>query len=368
MNRDDKQIAKMLAYEYFIRRAAKLGMPFMLKGSYVTRQYFVDPVQRTPADLDWLYLERLNDPETSRSIFNKWVTMITELKTNDGVEFMSFSENGAWRLIDYAMHDDFPTTYTELACRVDQHEIHSLEIDISFNLPVEFPPVPLLYKPLRGEPFTIPYTTPLCLQVSWKIHQTLIRPRFKDLFDLTYLLQHPSFSQETQSQSIQALVYESNKDRIDLIRFYHFLSGHIDVLFGTDSHSVFESDIESEWEIWRNKRSSAITEQQIYIDHAEQLTDINKLPYKLSDFINNFYDILKSAGFRPSLINASFKADWKEKAKYDLHHHENSDSQRKEEKSNDAVLQQETDKINVLDKQRGNTLLARLRKLFRRDW
>lgn len=365
MNRNDEQLAEMLAYESFIRRAAQLGMPFMLKGSYVTRQYFPDPTQRMPADLDWLYLERLNDPEISRSVFSKWITQITELKTPDGVEFMSFSENGAWRLIDYAMHDDFPTTYTELACRVDRHDIHSLEIDISFNLPVEFPPVPLLYKPLRGEPFTIPYTTPLCLQVSWKIHQTLVRPRFKDLFDLTYLLQHPSFSQETLRQSIQALVYESNKDRIDLIRFYHFLSGHMDVLFDGDSHPMFEADIQSNWEIWRNKRTSTVIEQRLFVDHAEQLTNAAKLPYNLSQFLDNFYDILKQAGFKPSLIDVMFEENWQERTKYNRHHHKGNNNQGEEPLSTNSALQPPADKTAVPDKPREKTLFARLRKLLR---
>lgn len=354
----------MLAYESFIRRAAQLGMPFMLKGSYVTRQYFPDPTQRIPADLDWLYLEKLNDPETSRSIFSEWVRLITEIKTNDGVAFMSFSENGAWSLIDYAMHDDFPTTYTELACRVDKDEIHSLEIDISFNLPVDFPPIPLLYKPLRGEPFIIPYTVPLCLQVSWKIHQTLVRPRFKDLFDLTYLLEHISFSEETLNQSIEALVYEANKDHIDLIRFYHFLAGHMDVLFGERSHAMFERDIQSEWEIWRNKRSSVLTEQRLSIDCAEQLTDVNKLPYSLPEFLDNFYVVLNHAGFKLSLINASFEKKWNERAKYNLHHHKKN-SQLEEKKSNEQGSQQRENKLDASAEKGGKTLLARLRRLFR---
>lgn len=54
---------ELLAYEAFIRRASELGLPFMLKGSYVTRQYFTDPALRTPHDLDWVYMLPIGSAE-----------------------------------------------------------------------------------------------------------------------------------------------------------------------------------------------------------------------------------------------------------------------------------------------------------------
>ena len=63
---------EMLAYEAFIHRAAEVDLPFMLKGSYVTRQYFPDPMDRIPADLDWVYLEKLSDEIDAKRKFNKY--------------------------------------------------------------------------------------------------------------------------------------------------------------------------------------------------------------------------------------------------------------------------------------------------------
>jgi hypothetical protein len=103
---ENKRI-EMVAYEAFIRRASKINLPFMLKGSYVSRQYFCNPEIRIPADLDWVYLNKITDEKTAREIFNNWVTEITELDLNDGVKFRSFKENEFWRRIDYAMADDF---------------------------------------------------------------------------------------------------------------------------------------------------------------------------------------------------------------------------------------------------------------------
>lgn len=294
----------MLAYESFIRRASEVNMPFMLKGSYVTRQYFPNPADRKPGDLDWLYLERLNDPAISRDLFTKWATLVTELGTNDGVEFTSFSENAFWRMIDYAMHDDFPTVNTDLACWVDEDEIHSLPLDISFNLPVDFPPVPLVYRPLRGEPFIIPYTAPLCLQVSWKIHQTLVRPRFKDLFDLIHLLRHSSFTPETLDQSLKALVRECNADSIALYRFQYFLQGDLDRLF--------DGSISALWDYWRHQIDSGSRQ---YYETAEDITKAAKLPYNLSEFLVIFYTALIHAGFKPWLADTLVDV-WNNKSGY----------------------------------------------------
>lgn len=285
----------MLIYESFIRRASELKLPFMLKGSYLSRQYFPDPEQRIPGDLDWLYMERLEDPETSRTIFDQWLMGITEQETTDGVKFRDFRENAFWRRIDYAMSDDFPTVNTDLTCWVDDELVDVIGLDISFNLPVDYPPVPLLYKPLRGEPFTIPYTVPIALQVSWKIHQTLVRPRFKDLFDLTYLLKHPSFNKETFDQAIKALVKECNTDNLSVYRLQFFLYGEMDRLF--------EGSIRESWDGWRHDISSPGARYMFY-ERAADITDAKKLPYNLSEFLHNFYVILTSVGFEPTLLDS----------------------------------------------------------------
>jgi hypothetical protein len=140
-----------IAHEAFIRRASELKMPFMLKGSYISRQYFPKDVTRYPADLDWVYLHYLEDPAVASAQFDEWMTAVTELDLNDGVRFQSFKENQFWRMMDYAMADDFPTVNTDITCWVDGEEV-LLTIDISFNLDVEQPPIPLRYQPYREMP------------------------------------------------------------------------------------------------------------------------------------------------------------------------------------------------------------------------
>lgn len=344
MNKE--QLKLMLIYESFIRRASELKWPFMLKGSYLTRQYFPDPKQRVPGDLDWHYLERLDDPGTSRAIFDEWLMGITEQETTDGVKFRDFRENAFWRRIDYAMADDFPTVNTDLSCWVDDELVDAVGLDISFNLPVDYPPVPMLYKPLRGAPFTIPYTVPIALQVSWKIHQTLVRPRFKDLFDLTYLLKHPAFDEQALHQALQALLEESNKDRVDLLRFDHFLTQHMEELF--------HIDILAMWDCWRNNIYSPAT-KNVYMEHAEELTDVNTLPYNLSEFLDHFYLVLNAAGFKPAVIDADLEDKWHYKTDYQ--------TQKLLQRARTAEARQEEQ--GIAHEPLKNSWLDRLRRFFR---
>ena len=152
----------------------------------------------------------------------------------------------------------------------------------------------MIYKPLRGEPFTIPYTVPLCLQVSWKIHQTLVRPRFKDLFDLLHLLSHPSFDQTMLEQTLQALVNECSADNIDLNQFKLFLSNKVEQLFP-------ENSIKNTWNLWRHDIVSGLN--FTYCDRAKWITNVDKLPENLSDFLDNLDKTLKNAGFSVDLMD-----------------------------------------------------------------
>lgn len=287
---------EMIAYEAFIRRASKIDFPFMLKGSYITRQYFRNANDRIPADLDWVYLNEINDEKTAREIFDDWVTKITELELNDNVRFRSFEQNPFWRRIDYAMADDFPTVNTDLKCWVDNTEL-DFGLDISFNLNIEQPPIPLTYIPLQGESFVIPNTVPLSLQVSWKIHQTLVRPRFKDLFDLIHLVQNTSFDKTTLILSKQSLINECKADNVDLNRLKYFFNYEIDKLFPNNS-------INETWNYWRHKTFKQDTRgYAIYFDKAENITDAENLPLNLSIFLNQFKEVLENKGLNIELIN-----------------------------------------------------------------
>ncbi len=283
---------EMLAYEAILRRAVQLEHPFMLKGSYVTRQYFADPALRIPNDLDWVYLERLEYEDDVPKTFNGWMTQLTELYENDGVRFRSFRENAFWRMIDYAMADDFPTVNTDLCCWVEGEEVNPLQLDISFNLPVHLAPQPLLYNPLRGAPFTIPNTVPLALQVSWKLHQSLVRARFKDLFDLMHLVVHPSFTAETSEQSIEELVKECALDNTDPRRLHYLLNGDWGEIF----HLL---DIKFPWDYWRHEIRNEFSGwvPAYFDDTASKITDAERLPERLTEFKDQFQQAFQTAGF-----------------------------------------------------------------------
>jgi len=297
-----QKLKEMLAYEAFIRRAALLDMPFMLKGSYITRQYFQNPTDRIPADLDWVYLEKISDPDDARIPFGQWVTDITEMKIDDGVVFRSFEENAFWRMIDYAMDDDFPTVSTDIKCWVDGEEMKDFILDISFNLDIDVPPVPLQYQPIRGTHFMIPNTVPLALQVSWKLHQTLVRPRFKDLFDLIHLVQHPGFNEAVLHQTLLALVNECSVDGTDVYNLNYLLSDQLENLF-------VGKDINQLWDFWRYGKQNMV-EKPFYdsnltyvFSKAEYLTDVLKLPETLAAFRELFSTTLKANGFDENLLN-----------------------------------------------------------------
>lgn len=288
---------KMLAHEAFIRRASLIDLPFMLKGSYVTRQYFNNPNDRFPLDIDWVCLEYLKNEGTARSVLNYWATQVTELDIEDGVKFISFTKNEFWRRIDYAMADDFPTVSTDLKCFVDGVEFN-FGLEVSFNLDFNQQPEYLLYTPFRGDPFVIPKTVPLSLQISWKISQTLWRPRFKDLFDLMHLVQHPSLDKVVFDNAVQELINELNGAEQTLPNLKYFLYYEFEKLFHKNS-------INEAWQSWRHEVSAKF---DIY-DHnygreafAKYIVDISKIPLELQDFLLEVYFYLDKAGFNAKLL------------------------------------------------------------------
>lgn len=287
------QDLQLIAYEAFIRRAAEVAMPFMLKGSYVTRQYFSNPQDRIPRDLDWLYLHPIDNVEDSRAIFDDWATKVTEHFIDDGVTFISFKENPFWRRIDYAMADDFPTVNTDLVCFVDGQEFNYFSLDISYNLDLECPPISLNYKPFRGKAFTIPHTVPIALQVSWKIHQSLVRPRHKDLFDLIFLVQHPSFDGNALKVMLQALVNECHFDEIDEKELHWFLGYEFEKLF--DKNPVYELN----WEVWRLEDYPACA------SYMMSPALLQTIPESFSEFGKMLGSVLQQKGISKALIDSN---------------------------------------------------------------
>jgi hypothetical protein len=281
---------ELLAYEAFIRRASELGLPFMLKGSYVTRQYFAAPGLRIPHDLDWVYLYPIESVEEAERLFTTWATAATELAAADGVRFRSFRENAFWRILDYAMADDFPTTNTDLVCWVDGQEFDRFSLDISFNLPLDVSSEPLWYQPVRGAPFWVPHATPLALQVAWKLHQTLVRPRFKDLFDLLHLLRHPHFTPAMRQQTLNALASECAADGTHLGRLRWLLAGQLAPLFA-------DSSVAEVWRAWRHGKPAGYGWQPPSYEWAATITDPDQLPGSLDLFQRHLQVAFQQAGF-----------------------------------------------------------------------
>jgi hypothetical protein len=290
---------EQIAYEGFIRRASALELPFMLKGSYVTRQYFPNPHDRIPNDLDWVYMLRVENAAEAKLRFDDWAIQATENWQNDGVVFKSFRENAFWRMLDYAMAEDFPTVNTDLLCSVHGQASDDLALDVSFNLPLDVPSVPLLYRPLQGEPFTVPHTTPLSLQVAWKLHQTLIRPRFKDLFDLIYLLRHPAFDQAAKQQTMQALEKECRADNTDISRLRWLVGG--------DLHRLYSKPpVGDAWNVWRHSQRQKSDYLFHYSERAEFITTAENLPEKLADFQQQIQESFTQVGFDKLLSSLSY--------------------------------------------------------------
>ncbi|HAA13885.1 MAG TPA: hypothetical protein DCE41_20220 [Cytophagales bacterium] len=286
------------AEEAFLRRAAQVEGPYMLKGSFVTRQYFEQPALRWPRDLDWVCLEMFEKAEKARLEFDRWVIAITEMEgIADGVKFRSFRENQFWRSMDYAMFDDFPTVSTDILCWIEDEEVE-FELDISFNLDVPYPTIPLIFSPIWGSGFTIPRTVPLSLQVSWKIHQTLVRARFKDLFDLMHLVKHPAFTEAAKEEMMMALVKECNMEMLPAKKAEKFFTFDFEGL-------VKDADtLQDSWSYWIHptSRHSDYKNWIIDFDKAKHMTDASRLPTQFSDFKADFERALRSAGIDEALF------------------------------------------------------------------
>ena len=231
---------KLYVLEALLRRISLVDMPFVLKGSLLTRQFLDNQVKRNVVDIDFLYADKIHDTDDAEEIFTDWMIQATELDLDDGVLFESFRKNEYWESIDYAMADDFPTTSTDIGYHFkdelgEDRPYQYLSLDVSFNLEMEIEPVPLDYISEFFGNFLVPRTTPLSIQVAWKLHQTIVRPRIKDLYDLQYLLSHASYDKQALSETLQAIVNECSFDRSitnsdikrvlvdDLYNLYHLL-------------------------------------------------------------------------------------------------------------------------------------------------
>lgn len=202
---------KQVAYEAFLRRwALSSQQNFLLKGSFLTQQYFH---QRVPNDLDFVCLKHC-ELEQIQSTVCAWLNAITTTQLEDNVKFITLDESDFWWNPEYEMADDFPTITYFVFAEVDDSPFE-LEIDVSFNLNIIDAPVPIHFKPSQGQSFEIRQTASVALQVAWKLHQTMVNPRYKDILDLIHLL--PYIKTKQQHDVIwETLEDECKRDNIDL--------------------------------------------------------------------------------------------------------------------------------------------------------
>lgn len=212
----NEQEKRLFALEALLKRISLVPMPFVLKGSLLTRQYLEDKEVRDAQDIDFLYAGKVYDEEEAYKIFSEWLNKAIKMDLNDDVVF-EFDEDD-WDDVNYGMADDFPTTNTDISYQFKDESgklshYYFLKLDVSFNLEMSIQPVPLEYTSEFLGNFHLPYTTPISIQVAWKLHQMIVRPRFKDFYDLKYLLSHPSYDKQALSETVQEIVNECSFDR-----------------------------------------------------------------------------------------------------------------------------------------------------------
>jgi hypothetical protein len=211
---------------------------------------------------------------------------VTETELDDGIRFRSFKENAFWRRIDYAMDDDFPTVDTDLLAWVGETEyvIHSM--DVSFGLKLVPAPHPLDYRPQAGASFTVPQVCPLELQIAWKLHQCLVRPRLKDIFDLTLLLRENAVDRAAIWQALQD---ECLHDGTPLERFNWLLDGFL------RHHPTWIDRVAGDFRKWRTEPDYYCWEAPLALLYVGD----SKVPSTLEEFLAGFSTELKQAGFTP---------------------------------------------------------------------
>jgi len=118
--------------------------------------------------------------------------------------------------------------------------LSAMGLDITWNLPIEEELVPLLYHPVEGKPFIIPYSIPIPLQISWKLHQSVVRPRTKDLLDIILFLEDNNLSENELERTALHYVNECLKDRIAPNRILHYTKNNVSTYFQQNEKEVEE--------------------------------------------------------------------------------------------------------------------------------
>jgi hypothetical protein len=284
----EETVLRIAVDEGFMRRAALVNGQFMLKGSYVTRQYLEEGWKRIPGDLDWVGFGDLDERELTQ-----WVTAVTETSIDDGVRFRSFSENAFWRSIEHAMDDATPTVNTDLLAWVGDKPLEIRRMDVTCGLTIEPMPGPLAYRPQFGEAFEMRLSCPLELQVAWKLHQCMVRPRFQDLLDLILLLRENVIDRKPVWRALKQECYS-----IPILQQFNWL---LDAELGrhpdwrrerSGKHSASE-----QYSVWRNAAGWDSPLYQDEVNLALLYVDKSSVPATFEELLSELAAHLKSAGF-----------------------------------------------------------------------
>lgn len=287
-NLPQEQLLKLIGNEAFLRRMNGSYEPFMLKGSFVSRLYFPEDSMRLPADLDFVYLCNVKDGEKTENFFNEWANRTALTSANDYISFTKFS---SWEDVDYQMHQDFPTIQGQIVATIVGQQV-PLSLDISFNLQLFAEPVDMLYStPI--EDIYLPYTVPLAIQVAWKIHQSIVNPRFKDFYDLAYLA--PQLTQPADIDvMLNTLEYECERDNISLEKIKRFFS--------------YKNKADLAGLVWTNTGYSKYLSEKFYDYQYDELQKFcPNLPQEFEQFWQFYQKAMLSCEFNKYLEKFNFK-------------------------------------------------------------
>lgn len=202
---------KLYANEAFLRRASMIGSNFMIKGSFVTREYMDMPSLRYPVDLDFVAMTDIQDSEKLALYLSKWVNAVTAYPCHDDVVFEVFDKHHTdWEINNYPkIVDDFETVFQTLYCTINHQKI-AINLEISINLPI--------YRHLNYiSPISIntaldtlyfEYSPSLEAQIAWKIDQTIIYPRIKDLYDLSFMINYVNHDLKMIDDIMKIIFYQ----------------------------------------------------------------------------------------------------------------------------------------------------------------
>ena len=203
----------MVVMEAFLRRISASRQPFMLTGRLLARQYLHEHDIQPIRELELYYLKRIYNRQQAEQTLLQSLIKVSELDLEDGIVFRSFRHQLLDQELDDAMIDS--RLVTKIGYQLVTEGVvryREVPINISLNGIMLVQPISIHYQSIVGDTFHIPYALPLSAQVAYRLYYLMINPRFKDVYDLRYLIAHPAFHDNLRSEALQILVDECEMD------------------------------------------------------------------------------------------------------------------------------------------------------------